>query len=593
MTLTPAPPPTLNSLTGYVGPGPYIGNITPFTYRDGASYLDILADIEKYINSDIVEFVNANTTEIGALWVQNVAALTNAVNLALGSIGTEVDDAQAAATAAETAAALAQTYAGQSASLSDGAMAAVFNNVATAFRIALNAAYASKATETTVTSGRLSAATLDGRFADKADTATITGSLTAMSESIAAIAATAAAKASGATQTTVETGRLSEVALDARFAENASSSVSVKLGGKYAKAPFNYLRSGITNPVQDTRVCLLGSSNINGAHVSKPEKAMAQRLSRRAGAGATKPLDNVVANVTPGGMQWFQGGQGNTTSADYFTTARRTALSKVVPHYVIHMIGENDLYYGTTLANYRANMLSALSFIETVNPAVVNVLVHSHGRHDVPSPVAPWSEYGNVLREVAALNTSNRVFIDTTEFFETIGTQIDNRSALMYDLVHLNDAGHRRMADIISTVLGISVEADYFPAPMVTEFPFVTGPLTYSTDAAIISELFYKAASYPREVKVEGNLWAQCSVTTGYVTIDAYHTDPLPAAIDDAFHVTNGITAPASLNVSGSLYIPPGTTGSIRIRARPSTGNIIVQGSSADLTKVKATFMPV
>jgi hypothetical protein len=61
-------------------------NITPFTYRDGATYLQILEGLRQYINRTIVPFVNENLDNLTDVFIEEVNKLIDAVNEAIEAI---------------------------------------------------------------------------------------------------------------------------------------------------------------------------------------------------------------------------------------------------------------------------------------------------------------------------------------------------------------------------------------------------------------------------------------------------------------------------------------------------------------------------
>lgn len=86
---TPIPPidiPGTAVIPPYVpvyGPVP---NITPFTYRDGATYLQILEGLRTYINRTIVPFVNGSMSDYMQIFEDEVNRLIDAINDAIEDI---------------------------------------------------------------------------------------------------------------------------------------------------------------------------------------------------------------------------------------------------------------------------------------------------------------------------------------------------------------------------------------------------------------------------------------------------------------------------------------------------------------------------
>lgn len=70
----------------YVPPYGPTPNITPFTYRDGKTYLQILEGLRVYINQTIVPFVDESIDDLENKWVEEVNRLIDAVNAAIDEV---------------------------------------------------------------------------------------------------------------------------------------------------------------------------------------------------------------------------------------------------------------------------------------------------------------------------------------------------------------------------------------------------------------------------------------------------------------------------------------------------------------------------
>lgn len=71
-------------------------NITPFTYRDGVTYVEKLENLQTYVNTVIVEFINTNFDSLEDALVDQMNALIIQVNEALVAQATAVNTALAA-----------------------------------------------------------------------------------------------------------------------------------------------------------------------------------------------------------------------------------------------------------------------------------------------------------------------------------------------------------------------------------------------------------------------------------------------------------------------------------------------------------------
>jgi hypothetical protein len=126
-------------------PSGIVTNITPFTYRDGATYLEILEGLRKYINQVIVPFVNESILGLEASWDADKDEIAQILADAKIYIDAKIIEATEAATAAEAAAERAEAAASDIPEMQDAAITAIFNDLASQFRIAIEAEFIDQA----------------------------------------------------------------------------------------------------------------------------------------------------------------------------------------------------------------------------------------------------------------------------------------------------------------------------------------------------------------------------------------------------------------------------------------------------------------
>lgn len=593
-------------LPPYEAPFKPVPQVTPLTYRDGVTMLKKLDDLKKYINRVIVPFVNDNFSELADEFEAQVNILIAQVNAALDAQSADVDQKISDL----------ETYVneqialiiGSSVEVQDDVVAAIFTNPTSDSRIVTDALYAEKAVETDVSAlntlteiGRLSESALDTRFDEKADNAATSVAIDTLNDRVDITDARVdtAETDIDSLEVTVNTGRLSDNTINGRFDEVNANSVVNRLGGFRGDTRFQALHDAISIPTTiDYRVCVLGSSSANGAYTTEPEKAVFARLAYRCGVTTYPDMDLVAAPVGGVGLRWWNGCEGNTTSATYFNATRRTALNYVQPDLVIHMIGENDYYYGTSISEYITNMESACAYIEANSPGSINVLVHSHGRNDVPSPVASWNAYRDALQAVANNNPSRRYFIDTMEYFYPLGTMNSSLSGMgmLFDTVHPNDAGHRYLAKIIGAHLGIPDESDFANFEQVWKYPFATVATDYTVSGAVIggTGITLPDVGYPREIVVEGSVWIGTTNTAAYMNVtitNAANGTP----IQSVSHSVGGTTNPKSLVIADRLYVPPKIRPGVLLQIfNPGTATVQPDaGGVNSLSRVRIASVPV
>lgn len=76
---------TIAPLGNYIAPFKPLSNITPFTYRDGATYLEVLEGIRAYVNDTLVDFINTNFTELGDKFETEVNRMIDQVETQLSA----------------------------------------------------------------------------------------------------------------------------------------------------------------------------------------------------------------------------------------------------------------------------------------------------------------------------------------------------------------------------------------------------------------------------------------------------------------------------------------------------------------------------
>lgn len=256
-------------------------------------------------------------------------------------------------------------------------------------------------------------------------------------------------------------------AVDPRFGVGAAPNLP---GGMTGHLRLPAFRAGLAR--RNTHPCVvvgLGSSTTSGSQATEPQYRYFNRLAAYVQAayplasGTEHPvraLPDAAASAPLGpGVAFANGGQGNTTSANYLPAARITQIGAVDPRMVIHMIGSNDSYYGTSLEAYKANLQDRLNALRGVIPRpCTHVYVHAFERFDYEkfTPVATWDEYGQALSEFVAANPTDTAFIDLTPDYEAVGVpSSDPLDIVNVDRVHQGNDGHAFMAELIATYLGI------------------------------------------------------------------------------------------------------------------------------------------
>lgn len=154
--ITPIPP---------YDPGLYpLPQVTPFTFRDGATFLERFERLCYYINNTVLPTINSQVNDLSEEFINEVNALIQSVNDSITADQALVDQKVADLTTYVND--QVATIIGSSVSVQDPVMQGIINNVASLSRLALDALYAPLATfntdHDTINTGRLSASGVTG-----------------------------------------------------------------------------------------------------------------------------------------------------------------------------------------------------------------------------------------------------------------------------------------------------------------------------------------------------------------------------------------------------------------------------------------------
>jgi len=569
--------PGIIPLPNYPGAISPFSDTVPFTARSGASFAEVFYGFRHHFDAIVLPALNGNVQALTDAWNENKEALQAIFNQAIidlsagvteAVVGVEEDRAaaDAARIAAEAARDLAEQYASDAAIAVDASVAAIASDDESALRGVLDGLYASASAvadlATLVTTGRLSEENL-----------ALLASIDYVDDAVAALNDLIDEKASLATQTTVETGRLSIASLNDRFADVNKTALAAKLGGRvFIGDQFDKMRAGLITPASNTRVVVLGDSHA-GDGVG-PNLSVVPRLAFRAGASSVPPLSDVVGPIVATGMRWWNGSSGGAGIANYLTAPKIVQIGNVQPDYVIHIIGANDFAGQTPIVDYKNYLRDWSAQIEAGSPGAVNVYVHTHGSPAPAVPTIGWNAYGVAMAEVAAELPVKRVYINADDVLGVLGLYgSQNRTDLKIptpDLVHLNGHGARLLADIIGGYMGIPSETDFGSVPRVAAFPaFVGSPLN---DYLLITGLYLPPVNYTRSVDIAGKLYTAFSHVNDEVHIQHFTEEAAVTLLGrKRFRATR--VGAVDVTLSANFTILPFQGAYFRLLAAPNTVN--------------------
>lgn len=217
-----------------------------------------------------------------------------------------------------------------------------------------------------------------------------------------------------------------------------------------------------TEPV---RLLFLGSSTTYGVGASSRRARYVNQLvsnlqrSFPSGTGreaATRHISTSAEHPDgDAGVQGIVGAVGGATAATYFTEAHEWGVQVLQPTCVVHMVGSNDSIAEVPLPTYEAQVRGAIRRIDarSTRPPC-HVLAHSVRRYQVSS--SSWALYGEALRRIAGSRT-RVTFVDLSGAFESRDAPgSDPEDLIGADGVHLTDAGHALLADLLRQALDIT-----------------------------------------------------------------------------------------------------------------------------------------
>ncbi|ASO21768.1 lysophospholipase L1-like esterase [Actinoalloteichus hoggarensis] len=172
------------------------------------------------------------------------------------------------------------------------------------------------------------------------------------------------------------------------------------------------------------------------------------------------------------GIESYNAGRGGTRASSY---ARSPELGQMChrigrldPALIVIVVGSNDYSVGVPPADYRAQVVDLAARLRTACPRRPSILlVQAARRSDTQNPLYPWSAYRDQLRQIAEL-VDDVDFLDVSPHWP-IGLDADGLGLLMPDRVHIGPAGHRWLAELVSTALSASITAA--SAPVLPEEP--------------------------------------------------------------------------------------------------------------------------
>lgn len=316
----------------------------------------------------------------------------------------------------------------------------------------------------------------------------------------------------------------------------------------------------------------LGSSTAHGGSATQQGLSWSNRCLSYLSA---EPRGDLAAATSrpASGVHLYSGALGGQNAGNYVGEDRLAKIRLLNPALVTHMIGSNDYAALMTLDTYRANLRKAVADVVAAAPEAVQVLVHQQARIDITAPRHPWEAFGQVMAEVAA-EFENAVFLNVDKDFRRLGLSPtgDRAGLLVGDKIHMGNAGHRVLADLVMDFLGTPMR--YMGSDALRTSPLAGGTFTDTAAIYVLGTVTVPPKPYPRRASAHLTAYGSTS-GNGELILNAWTGTSGETTLPEGGQANarmNG-TASSSYHVAGTWLIPANTAA--RFVARTSGGATI------------------
>lgn len=352
--------------------------------------------------------------------------------------------------------------------------------------------------------------------------------------------------------------------------------------------PMSKWGAALRNPAVPAIWVNLGSSTANGGNTANFGLSWVGRIAtyltgRSHNNGGIGELSASPARPAKGTFV-YNGAVGGTTSSNYMDATRLANIKKLQPTLITHMIGANDLGGSVAPATYKANLRNWMDQLQAASPDTVHLYIHQQGRQ-LATPKYAWAEYGRAMREVAGLYP-NVAFLDASERF-TFRDGLE--PYLVSDGYHMNQTGHRIMADLVAEAMGNPIPY----GPQEVARIAIPGSTTTTVDT-VWKSFEIPPAPYPRHLNVDVAIFGYGTGTAGTqgpeMAVNAFYTDDETKPGDaQQIRILNGAVGYAQVYTASPYYlIDANRTVRIDINSGPK---VYISGSGA-YSKVLTKLTP-
>lgn len=154
------------------------------------------------------------------------------------------------------------------------------------------------------------------------------------------------------------------------------------------------------------------------------------------------------------GVQVYTSGKSGAVATDFIANLSvPQRIQQLGAALVPIMLGANDYAAGVNPATFKATLTTLINNIKaTCFPQPSIPLIGTYRRLDVTSPAFPWSDYLDVMQDLAADDPQNIAYVDLSAVYPS-SQSTDTYDVIGSDGVHQTDRGYAEMADLVHSAL--------------------------------------------------------------------------------------------------------------------------------------------
>lgn len=463
MTIVPPVPPIIPDVVQYTRPGTIVPLVTPFTYRDGITYLEYLESLSTYVKDTLTPFINESFNLLEEKWGDDMEELVVALNAALAAQATAINTAltlqqQNVQTALDTQQA---TVDGQ---LEDNAQAMAALATAVNQQVDNLTAYVNQQVAdmntsvadltTYVNSIEFQDGSVHDIVADTDSTTRLLLDSLYLGDDGAVSDAAVAALVNNPTSST-------RTSLDALYDVPPPEPVFVE-GVEFMRAAAQLSRAKVPGGAV---AMIVGTASAKSATVLDPDrsglarsvKAAFQSVSDSGFAFEPQAVLTTTGMQAEPGVRVINGGGGAATVADYVTAANVTDLIAAKPGIYIHMSMLEAAKANTTPANYIAGIDKSIADItaaDTNEFFPIHLIVTGPYPADGGAYTYSYADYADAVTAYVKTETG-LIHVNLIDMFQYNEYSTNGLGLMTADKLNISEVGYDAIAQGILKTLGV------------------------------------------------------------------------------------------------------------------------------------------